>query len=126
MVVGGRQICADGRFQWPWAHQEWVLERGNGILMYLHTSYKYDLLEFSKTPYSQDDNAEAQVAWPTHFQAACGVPIPFSLSHLPQCLVQTEDFFLPVLDSGGGGRDGPPGLGLEGFLQPHPEHGERR
>ena len=39
--------------------------------------------------------------------------------------MQTKNsFFLPVSGSGGGGRDGPPGLGLEGLLRPHPEHGE--
>ena len=55
------------------------------------------------------------------------VPSPSFLSQQPHCLVRTEDSFaLPVLGSGGGGRDGPPGLGLEGLLQPHPKHGEYR
>lgn len=77
--------------------------------------------EFSKTLHSQDVNTETQVA--RIILAACGVPSPISLSHLPQCLMQTETFFLPVSGSGGG-RDGSPSPGLEGLLQPNPEHGE--
>lgn len=56
---------------------------------------------------------------PTH-----EVPSP-TLGLTPLVLAQTTDcVFLPVPGRGGGRRDGPPGLGLEGLLQQNPEHGE--
>lgn len=47
-----------------------------------------------------------------------------SVLYSPNVWCRLKTFFLPVLGSGGGRRDGPPGLSLEGLLQPHPEHGE--
>ena len=52
----------------------------------------------------------------THFMWLARFPDPLIHPTSPLLMQTKNSFFLPVSGSGGGGRDGPPGLGLEGLL----------
>lgn len=100
--AGGRRQADQCRWKVPVAlgTLRVGVERRDGILMYLGTSSKYDLLEFSKTLHSQDVNTEAQVAKLTHFSSLWGSqpllsipssPVPDADRRLSSCLFQAVE-----------------------------------